>query len=61
MEMSCPNIPTLTHFMSFRPSLVGSWKVKVIEDAFLLEFSSFLGLNSHYGAAKGRQPTKMGF
>ena len=57
MVTSFLNIPTLECFMSSRPSPVGSWKAKVIEEACLSEVRSLSRLNSQQGAAKGRRLT----
>ena len=57
---SLPNIPILERFMSSRPSPVRSWNANVTEDACLSEASSFSGLKSHRGAARGSRPTKTG-
>jgi hypothetical protein len=60
MVTSFPNIPTWERFISSRPSPVGSWKEKVIDEASLSDARSLSGLNSHRGAASGRHPTNTG-
>ena len=47
--------------MSSRPSPVGSWKEKVIDEACLSDDRSFSGLKSQRGAASGRRLTNTGF